>query len=500
MPILPLLDEPEPQHARSVGDKKANGVYYTPPAVASTLVRWARRRDTDQMLDPSCGDGQFIACHAASTGVERDPSAALRASHRTQGAVIHVGDFFEWSEQMSCRFDFAAGNPPFIRYQRFTGEVRQRSLAACRRFGVGFSSLASSWASFLVVSASLLKRGGRMAFVVPAEIGHAPYAAPLLRFLAHSFDRVQLVAVRERLFPDISQDIWLLYSEGYGGSSDTLGFTRWDRFEPRSSPPKSDVTIPISEWERWRCRLRPFLVTAEVRDLYMHFATSASTVRFGDIARIGIGYVTGANDFFHLRPSVAMKAGIPARCLVPAVRNGRVLPPKAVTKSTVDAWRRRDDACLLLRLAPKEQLDRNVARYLDSSAGQEARQAYKCRTRSPWYVVPHVYVPDAFLTYMNGTKAALVANHAQCVCTNSVHAVRLQNGVRMGELRRAWEHPLTALSVEMEGHPLGGGMLKLEPGEAARILLATDPPPPDPRDEMVIADGVRALWRWRHHG
>jgi adenine-specific DNA-methyltransferase len=33
---------------------------------------------------------------------------------------------------------------------------------------------------FLVTTASLLKQGGRLAFVVPAEIGHAPYAAPLV--------------------------------------------------------------------------------------------------------------------------------------------------------------------------------------------------------------------------------------------------------------------------------------------------------------------------------
>jgi len=32
---------------------------------------------------------------------------------------------------------------------------------------------------------------------------------------------------------------------------------------------------------------------------------------------------------------------------------------------------------------------------------------------------------------------------------------------------------LTSLSVEIEGHALGGGMLKLEPSEAENVLLAT---------------------------
>jgi hypothetical protein len=34
-----------------------------------------------------------------------------------------------------------------------------------------------------------------------------------------------------------------------------------------------------------------------------------------------------------------------------------------------------------------------------------------------------------------------------------------------------WRTSLVRLSVEVEGHALGGGMLKLEPSEAARVLL-----------------------------
>jgi adenine-specific DNA-methyltransferase len=42
---------------------------------------------------------------------------------------------------------------------------------------------------------------------------------------------------------------------------------------------------------------------------------------------------------------------------------------------------------------------------------------------------------------------------------------------------------MTALSCEIEGHPLGGGMLKIEPGEAARLLL-TEPESIRPDEEV----------------
>ena len=133
-------------------------------------------------------------------GVEQDPSAYALARQRAPWAEIFEADFFTWASSTSDRFECAAGNPPFIRYQRFTGETRDRALRLCAALGAPFSALTSSWAPFLVATASLLKPGGRMAFVVPAEIGHAPYATPLLRYLACHFAKVHLTAVREKVF------------------------------------------------------------------------------------------------------------------------------------------------------------------------------------------------------------------------------------------------------------------------------------------------------------
>ena len=100
---------------------KENGAYYTPEAVAAALVQWAVRKDTDTLLDPACGDGRFIANHAHSVGVERDAAAAACARQCAPNAQVHNSDFFTWAQQTMRRFDCAAGNPPFIRYQAFKG-------------------------------------------------------------------------------------------------------------------------------------------------------------------------------------------------------------------------------------------------------------------------------------------------------------------------------------------------------------------------------------------
>lgn len=479
--------------------RKRNGAYYTPENVVSSLVRWAVRGGEDRLLDPACGDGRFIGFHRNSVGIEQDPDAAAQAAEQVPHALVHHEDFFAWAAHTEERFDCAVGNPPFIRYQTFKGASRTRALDLCASLGASFSALTSSWAPFLVATAGLLKSGGRMAFVVPAEIGHAPYAAPLIEHLVGNFAAVQVVAVREKLFPDLSEDCWLLYADGFGGRTSELHFSAQDRFEPSAEPSPSGVSVPVTEWRRsWNRRLRPYLLPRSVRDEYLAAASSPHAERFGDVASIGIGYVTGANDFFHLRPSESAALEIPYKFLCPTVRNSRLLPEGRLTRQTVERWRQTDQAMLLLKIPKNADLPRSVEKYLESDQGNEARNAYKCRTRNPWYSVPHVRIPDFFLTYMSGVTPSLVRNCARLACTNAVHCVRVRADKSHRRLIDAWTSPLVQLSCELEGHPLGGGVLKLEPGEASRIVL----PNPAQLPSLSNADAhsaISTMRRWRHH-
>jgi hypothetical protein len=47
-------------------------------------------------------------------------------------------------------------------------------------------------------------------------------------------------------------------------------------------------------------------------------------------------------------------------------------------------------------------------------------------------------------------------------------------GFEAWQLSVAFCSSLTQLSCEIEGHPMGGGLLKLEPSEAARVLVASE--------------------------
>ena len=248
----------------------------------------------------------------------------------------------------------------------------------------------------------------------------------------------------------------------------------------------------------WNRRLRPYLLSDSERTIYQEIVKRPDSLRLGIAASVGIGYVSGANDFFHLRPSEADRWCIPGEFLHPTVRNGRVLPPRALTTRTIDDWRRTDEPMLLLRIPKHAELPAPVLRYLDSAKGQQAREAYKCRNRNPWYSVPDVRVPGFFLTYMSGVAPNLVRNDAAATCTNALHAVHIRNSRDLDRVVDAWGSTYVQLSCELEGHALGGGMLKLEPGEAARVVLPSAEATSS-LDDSVLDGAVSTLRTWRHY-
>ena len=481
---------------RESPNRKDLGSYYTPPAAVRTLVSWATRGvPSGPVLDPSCGDGRFLAGLNDGVGVDIDPAAVAEAS-RCVNADIITADFFEWAPDTNRRFAAAVGNPPFIRYQRFSGRARERALHYCAAQGVKLSGLCSSWAPFVVGASRLLKRGGRLAFVVPAEIGHAVYAREVVRYLLGSFERVEVIAVREKLFPDLSEDCWLLRASGFGGCSEAIHFVRLDSLRAEESSWAFEP-VSVDELGRWGFRLRAFLVPSSIRAAYLDIAVHAAVSRLGNVARIGIGYVTGANDFFHLRPSDAAALGIPNEVLRVAIRSNRDLVADDIDEDVVGSWIADDRPVLLLDLAGKSELPGSVETYLESEAALAASGSYKCRNREPWYAVPDVRTPHAFLSIMSGRGPRLVGNSAGVTCTNSVHAVQFLDKADAKRYVSNWRSELTTLSCELEGHALGGGVLKIEPSEARRVLLA---PGLDLSEEQkeLLRSGTRELRRWRH--
>jgi adenine-specific DNA-methyltransferase len=505
---VPLTAMPAYPSAANPLTAKALGAFYTDSEVADFLSRWAIRRPTDSVIDPSFGGGVFLrsACERIRSlggtpasqvhGVELDKKVFSQIVSMLQDEFsVHRenfahSDFFEYEPEQA--YDAVVGNPPFIRYQRFSGESRWRALDRCARLGVKMSQLSSSWAPFLVCSTAMVRKGGRLAMVIPMELTYATYAGPVAEFLRRSFARISILTFRKRLFPSISEDTVLLLASGKGLPHEGV----FHQDLPNAGALSNGIPRAWQEIEQppesTSLKLSLQFVDPSIRALYQDLRRDRRLL-LGEHSNVGIGYVTGGNSFFHLNRRQVEEWRIPSRFLKPAVLNGKAFSGSVFSKADLNEALNSPNAAYLLHINGGP-VERSVRRYLRDGMRRGVSRAYKCLTRSPWYKVPHVYQPDCLLTYMSGQMPRLVANDAGAVAPNTLHVVRLRNdNVSPRALAGAWLTSLTQLSAEVEGHALGGGMLKIEPREAARLILPFSSTVR--RDNQAVSDTLDALVR-----
>lgn len=461
--------------------RKARGAFFTPAPIARFLADWAVRTPDDRVIEPSVGEAAFLVAAVdrlrrlapnpsdvpVVDGVEIHPPSARVARGRVRSAggdaQIREDDFF--LVEPTPEYDAVVGNPPFIRYQEFTGEPRRRAREAALRAGVVLTGLASSWAAFTVHAALFLRPGGRLALVLPAELLSVNYASAIRRFLVEQFAVVELVLFDERVFPEAETDVVLLLADGYAkgptdhvvihrarNAGDLFDLGTGERFEPPGAGGK------------WTGSLVPRKVIATVSTL-LDRGRFTGLETWGDTT---LGIVTGNNRYFTFSPRRAHEVGIDEAEMLPLSPPGSAhLRGLALTPEQLVRLGEQGGATRLFY--PATTPSPVAQSYIDAGVEQEVHAAYKCRVRKIWYRVPLVPPADLLLTCMNADTPRLTTNEADAHHLNSVHGVYLHHpqGLLGRELLPlASLNSVTLLDAELVGRAYGGGILKLEPKEA----------------------------------
>jgi adenine-specific DNA methylase len=482
--------------------RKERGAFFTPDEITRFVAEWAIRGADDLVMEPSAGDAAFLVAAVARIrdlasdpntrpivdGVEIHAHSARVARTRVQAAggraQIRHSDFF--AVEPEPVYDTVIGNPPFIRYQDFSGEARARSREAALRGGVSLSGLASSWAAFTIHSAMFLKQGGRLGLVLPAELLSVNYAAPVRRFLFQHFRDVQLVLFDEQVFPEAEADVVLVLADGYLEGPAPHAIIRQARnARDLASLGEGLAWTPTDPGGKWTSSLVDPRATEPLNRLLQRgLFTKLET--WGDTT---LGIVTGNNKYFTLSPQRVKELGLRRKELL------RLSPPGsahlrglALTDDMLTKLGREGRATYLFY--PGDPPSAEAAAYIADGHRTGVDTAYKCRVRKTWYQVPLVPPADLLLTCMNADTPRLTANDAAARHLNSVHGVYLQASCRdLGRelLPLASLNSVTLLHAEMVGRAYGGGILKIEPKEADLWAM------PSPALIFARADALRAV-------
>lgn len=482
--------------------RKERGAFFTPDEITRFVTNWAIRKPDDQVMEPSAGDAAFLVAAVTRLreltpdmdarptvdGVEIHAHSARVANQRVREAggkaKIRHSDFF--TVEPEPVYDTVIGNPPYIRYQDFSGESRARSREAALRGGVSLTGLASSWAAFTIHSAMFLKQGGRLGLVLPAELLSVNYAAPVRRFLFNRFRDVQLVLFDEQVFPEAEADVVLLLADGYlEGPAHHATIRQSKNAADLALLGAGLIWTPTDPAAKWTSSLIDPKAIEPLHEL-LHRGLFTSLETWGDTT---LGIVTGNNKYFTLSPQRVKELGLRRNELL------RLSPPGSshlrgllLSNAMLTKLGREGHATYLFY--PSDPPSAEATAYIEDGHRTGVDTAYKCRVRKTWYQVPLVPAADLLLTCMNADTPRLTANDAGARHLNSVHGVYLDEKYR--ELGRellplASLNSVTLLHAEMVGRAYGGGILKIEPKEADVWAM------PSPALILARADALRTV-------
>ena len=418
-----------------------------------------------------------------------DPGEATKAASllNTAGfrsSVVCEGDFIAWSLQAleeNRVFDGAVGNPPYVRYQYVQAQQKILTQQLMQRLGLYSTRHINAWVPFVAASLRLLVPGGRMAMLVPSELLYIPHAQSLRDMLIDECRRILVIDPTGLWVEDTLQGVVLLLAEKkHHRNQRNIGL--WIRDEAQladltTSPElifgsAREVGLP-PKGKKW---MTAFLSHSEL-SLLEDVAARPGVARFEDIADVDVGIVTGANKFFLVSNDVVERYGLqpwshPMFGRTNHVRGVVVTEDSMATNGAIGL----PTNFLWFDKRPREEYPNSVQAYFTRGEVDGLHHRYKCRVRTPWYVVPSVYASPVSLLKRCFEFPKAIWNRANALTTDTAYRVTPKSMAPQA-LVGTFVNSLTALTAELEGRHYAGGVLELVPSEIERLLIPVSPMP-----------------------
>ena len=450
--------------------KRATGSYYTSADTAQYMADWLIDKKHLNILEPTAGDGVFIDSLKVSakllslklniTAVESEKTPYESIKSRRGVTAIH-SDFHKFD----CPpVDAVIGNPPFVRFRHLPKKDLMAAEKAGRAvIGKDLDISGSIWLSIILHSIQSLKLNGKVAFVIPSDAVYVRYARPFWKFICARFGNVRVVRCKERLFPEILQDVILLFADSFGKSTSSVLCEDFSTFADVVN--KRTTGVNLISVEEILSGQKPFMkVHLSVSDRKWLNELEKKCQKAIEYAKFNIGYVSGNKKFFHPTGAVIKEFLLPKSSLKKAVVTSRKLSKSSYLTSEIN------EGLEKVWLPNPKKLTPGEIKYIQHGIDLGFNSSHKTGGRNPWYVIPGVVLPDILLTVF-GELPRLIINDSKVPASNSILIGRFKNPFPTDEFLMLWYSSVTRLGIELSVHSLGGGVLVMVPREGDSVMM-----------------------------
>ena len=491
--------------------RRALGIYYTPRSAAALLAKWAIRSSADQVLEPSFG-----GCTILEAAVNQlralgciEPSAQLLGFDVDESAFGHLRRLLGISQHehftlqdfltvipSQTTVDAVIANPPFVSYHRMDFTQRETIRSWRALYSPPFAMTASLWAYFLAHSISFLKPGGRMAFVLPFAAYSSDYSQPILNMLQTQFESLSVYRMREQLFIQAGAEerTVILLAEGNRAQP---GKMRQRLERPVENIQELHNLLQLSAASSQSVETQASVISDSPAASLVKTAMSSNAVRYlGDEFTVKIGEVVGDTRYLVKSSEEWSLLRIPRRRLRPLLTRVKQSPGiQVIRKEISDIY-----GAVPFLLSPQESKHTVIREYLESYPAALRLKNQTFAKRSPWFSVSYDSTAAAFIGSMAHESPRIIWNSAKISCANGLYKLHRRRGSRWGILLAAASSTtLFRLSAELQARVRGSGVLKLEPGDVAKLLIPGAPLTLEPSATRRIVREIDSMVRSREY-
>ena len=360
---------------------------------------------------------------------------------------------------------------PFIRYQYYDEGQQELAGEIFKKAGLKRSKLTNAWVTFVVGCSLLLKETGKMGFVIPSELLQVTYAQQLRKYLATSFNKINIISFENLVFEEIQQEVVLLLCERTGTGEHLIEHIEVKDAEALRQLDPHRLNLPTKQIDFHADKWTYYFLDKEELD-FLNKVRIDGMPRIGTYADVEVGITTGSNGYFTVPQGVVDMYQLHeyARPMV-----GRSVQVNSLCFTKAD-WQQNlanGAKANLLVFTPgaKENGNEGTKAYIENGEQQGINKGYKTSIRDEWYVIPSIKLSDALFLRRNNLYPKFVLNDAQAYTTDTMHRVFIKDGVNRKAFVVSYYNSLSFAFAEILGRNFGGGVLELMPSEVEGIYL-----------------------------
>ncbi|KKS65863.1 MAG: N6 adenine-specific DNA methyltransferase [Parcubacteria group bacterium GW2011_GWA1_42_7] len=462
------------------------GQFWTPAWVADAMVAYVAQ-GADLVFDPGVGKGAFydslkkLDRKTKFYGTDIDPTIIDEAKSEgifDDNSKVEVRDFILNPPQKL--FKAIVANPPYIRHHRLSLEQKnQFRKISLVNLGSTLDGRAGLHIYFLIQALTLLDKGGRLAFIMPADTCEGVFSKKLWSWISKKYciDGVITFEHKATPFPGVDTNAVI--------------------FLVKNEKPKEKITWAkcLSPQDKGLFEfLKNDLVGKSYKDIDIYERDLMEALSVGlsraprtdhdyeftltDFARVVRGIATGANEFFFLTREKAKEAGIPDKYFIPAVGRTRDAEGSYLTKDSLLKLEGKGRPTLLFfpNGSRWDDMPETVKTYILNGEKAGLSKRALISTRQPWYKMEVREIPIFLFSYLGRRNARFIKNEAGIVPLTGFLCVypRSNDAEYIKKLWTILQDPNTIANLQLVGKSYGSGAIKVEPRSLERLPISSN--------------------------